>query len=176
MEMSYVVLGSSSCGKTSLVKRFLSGSFSDSYEPTTMDVFEKDHIFRSMNVEATYRIFDITGSEDFPAMRQMAINSGQTFAIVYAVNDRNSFEAAKRARDEIIKEKGRDDVPILLVGNKCDVDEEDREVSLEEGRTLANVWGCTFAETSAKSAINTNNVFTEPVMKIIKQRYPELRT
>ena len=173
-EMNFVVLGSCSSGKTSLVRRFLSGSFSDSYKPTTMDVFEEYYLFKSMNVAVTYRIFDITGSDDFPAMRQMAINSGQTFVIVYAVNDRNSFEDAKKVRSEIIGEKGSDDLSILLVGNKCDLKDEDRVVSPEEGRALAQNWGCTFAETSAKVSINTNNVFTEPAIRILKNKYPGL--
>lgn len=171
VEVNFVILGSSSCGKTSLMKRFLCGSFSDSYVPTTMDVFEEYYPFRSMNVAVTYRIFDITGSDDFPAMRQMAINSGQTFVIVYAVNDRSSFEEAKKARGEIIVEKGGDNVSIMLVGNKCDL-EEDRVVKTEEGKALAQNWGCSFAETSAKVSINTNNVFTEPVIKILKHKFP----
>jgi GTPase KRas protein len=174
--MNFAILGSSHSGKTSLVKRFLCGSFSDEYNPTSMDVFEEHYRLDATDVGVSYQIFDITGSDDFPAMRQLAINSAETFVIVYAVNDRKSFEDAKKVKMEILKTKGRGDVPILLVANKCDVDQENHVVSSEEGRMLAKHWGCQFAETSAKLSQNIDNLFTEPMIMILKQKYPELAT
>ena len=176
IQMNFAILGSSHSGKTSLVKRFLCGSFSDEYNPTSMDVFEEHYRLDATDVGVSYQIFDITGSDDFPAMRQLAINSAETFVIVYAVNDRKSFEDAKKVKMEILKTKGRGDVPILLVANKCDVDQENHVVSSEEGRMLAKHWGCHFAETSAKLSQNIDNLFTEPMIMILKQKYPELAT
>jgi GTPase KRas protein len=176
IQMNFAILGSSHSGKTSLVKRFLCGSFSDEYNPTSMDVFEEHYRLDATDVGVSYQIFDITGSDDFPAMRQLAINSAETFVIVYAVNDRKSFEDAKKVKMEILKTKGRGDVPILLVANKCDVDQENHVVSSEEGRMLAKHWGCQFAETSAKLSQNIDNLFTEPMIMILKQKYPELAT
>lgn len=174
IQMNFAILGSSHCGKTSLVKRFLCGSFSDKYNPTSMDVFEEHYKLDATDVGVSYRIFDITGSDDFPAMRQLAINSADIFVIVYAVNDRDSFEDAKNVKTEILRTKGRGDVPIFLVANKCDVDKENHVVSSEEGRMLAKQWGCHFAETSAKISQNIDNLFTEPMIKVVKQNYPEL--
>ncbi|CAB3988655.1 GTP-binding Di-Ras1 [Paramuricea clavata] len=176
IQMNFAILGSSHSGKTSLVKRFLCGSFSDEYNPTSMDVFEEHYRLDATDVGVSYQIFDITGSDDFPAMRQLAINSAETFVIVYAVNDRKSFEDAKKVKMEILKTKGRGEVPILLVANKCDVDQENHVVSSEEGRMLAKHWGCQFAETSAKISQNIDNLFTEPMIMILKQKYPELAT
>ena len=176
IQMNFAILGSSHSGKTSLVKRFLCGSFSDKYDPTSMDVFEEHYTLDATDVCVSYQIFDITGSDDFPAMRQLAINSAETFVIVYAVNDRKSFEDAKKIKMEILKTKGQSDIPVLLVANKCDVDKKDHVVSSAEGRLLASLWGCPFAETSAKISQNIDNLFTEPVIKILKQRYPELAT
>ncbi|XP_028403801.1 ras-related protein Rap-2a-like [Dendronephthya gigantea] len=177
IEMNFAILGSSHCGKTSLVKRFLCKSFSDKYNPTSMDVFEEHYRLDATDVGVSYRIFDITGSDDFPAMRQLAINSADTFVIVYAVNDRKSFEDAKKVKMEILKTKGRTaDIPILLVASKCDVDKENHVVSSEEGKVLAKHWGCHFAETSAKVSQNIDNLFTQPMIKTLKQKYPELAT
>ena len=176
IQMNFAILGSSHSGKTSLVKRFLRGSFSDKYNPTSMDVFEEHYKVDATDVGVSYRIFDITGSDDFPAMRQLAISSAETFVIVYAVDDRKSFEDAKKVKMEILKTKGQSDVPLLLVANKCDVDERNHVVSSEEGRMLAKHWGCHFAETSAKISQNIDNLFTEPMIEILKQKYPELAT
>jgi GTPase KRas protein len=133
-----------------------------------MDVFEEHYRLDATDVGVSYQIFDITGSDDFPAMRQLAINSAETFVIVYAVNDRKSFEDAKKVKMEILKTKGRGDVPIVLVANKCDVDQENHVVSSEEGRMLAKHW--------AKISKNVDSLFTEPMNKILEQKYPELAT
>lgn len=56
-------------------------------------------------------------------------------------------------------------MPILLVGNKCDLGHQ-RGVSTEQGAGLAEQWGCPFAECSAKNAHNVNTVFAEIVREI----------
>lgn len=50
-----------------------------------------------------------------------------------------------------------DDVPMVLVGNKCDLEDE-RVVGKELGKSLANQFNCAFMETSAKAKINVNDV------------------
>ena len=68
-------------------------------------------------------------------------------------------------KDQIIRVKGIDRVPMVLVGNKSDL-EHQREVSAEEGHALAHVWGCPFLEASAKSALNVNEIFVEMVLEM----------
>lgn len=46
---------------------------------------------------------------------------------------------------------------MVLVGNKCDLEEE-RVVGKDLGKTLANQFNCAFMETSAKAKINVNDV------------------
>ena len=174
IQMNVAVLGSSRCGKTSVVKRFLSNSYSDKYNPTLMDVFEEHFVLEQNNVGVEYRIFDVSGSDDFPAMKQLAVDSADTFVIVYAVDDRKSFEDAKKVKMEIMKIKGDVNGSILLVANKCDVDDNRRVVSSEEGKILSIEWDCLFVECSAKSAENIESLFIQPTMNTLKQKYPEL--
>ena len=61
--------------------------------------------------------------------------------------------------------KGTERVPILLVGNKVDL-EHQREVPTVEGMALAQIWGCAFVEASAKQRTNVNEVFAEIVREM----------
>ncbi|KAL7061337.1 hypothetical protein AAHC03_09944 [Spirometra sp. Aus1] len=70
-------------------------------------------------------------------------------------------------KDHITKVKDSDNVPTVLVGNKCDLEDE-RAVGKEEGQRLARHWGCTFIETSAKSRINVSEIFYDAVRQINK--------
>ena len=57
---------------------------------------------------------------------------------------------------------------MVLVGNKCDL-EDDRVVSKQDGQSLANVWGgCTMMECSARKKINVDEVFYDLVRQINK--------
>lgn len=79
----------------------------------------------------TLQITDTTGSHQFPAMQRLSISKGHAFILVYSVSSRQSLEEL-RPIWELIKEiKGPDltQIPVMLVGNKCDESAELREVS-----------------------------------------------
>lgn len=68
-------------------------------------------------------------------------------------------------RDQIVRVKGTEKVPLVLVGNKADLSHQ-REVSIEEGQQLAAAWNCTFLETSAKTTKNVNAIFIDVVREM----------
>lgn len=86
----------------------------------------------------------------------MWINFGEGFLLVYAVNDKESFEVLSRKRDRILKLKKGQICPIILVGNKCDLERE-RVISETEARELAKSWGAGYIETSATVILNFKN-------------------
>lgn len=61
----------------------------------------------------------------FPAMRALSISSADAFILVYDVTDESTFEEARLIRDLIHETKGTTVVPIVVVGNKLDLVEED---------------------------------------------------
>lgn len=66
---------------------------------------------------------------------------------------------------QITRVKGTDRVPLLLVGNKVDL-EHQREVATMEGLALAQAWNCPFIEASARNKMNVNEVFAEIVREM----------
>lgn len=63
-------------------------------------------------------------------------------------------------------------VPVILVGNKVDLESE-REVSSSEGQALAEEWGCPFMETSAKSKTMVDELFAEIVRQMDYAAQPD---
>jgi Ras homolog enriched in brain len=103
--------------------------------------------------------------------RQYAVGM-HGYALVYAVTSKTSFEMTKIINDKILNALGTDVVPRVLVGNKKDLIYE-RQVSTEDGKALAQKWGCRFVETSARHNENISEVFTLLIEEIQKDTMPE---
>ena len=69
-------------------------------------------------------ILDTAGQEEFSAMREQYMRSGEGFLLVFSLSDRRSFEDAARFHKEILRVKDRDEFPVMLVGNKADLDSQ----------------------------------------------------
>eukprot|EP01125_Pyxidicula_operculata_P004148 TRINITY_DN1604_c0_g1_i4.p1 TRINITY_DN1604_c0_g1~~TRINITY_DN1604_c0_g1_i4.p1 ORF type:complete len:134 (+),score=16.35 TRINITY_DN1604_c0_g1_i4:178-579(+) len=103
-------------------------------------------------------ILDTAGQETFSAMRELYMANGEGFALIYSITSNLSFAEVEKIRNGIIKHKGDNNVPMVLVGNKKDL-EAKREVAMNKGRTAAREWGCAFLESSAKTDTNIHEIF-----------------
>ena len=155
-----VFLGAAGVGKTALIRRFLQDTFEAKHRRTVEELHSREYEV-GPGVKITVEILDTSGSYSFPAMRKLSIQSGDAFALVYAVDDPPSLEAVKSLRDEILEVKGDKAAAIVVVGNKTDREAE-RSVSHKE--TLATVeldWNHSYVEASAKQNAKVVQVFRE---------------
>jgi len=155
-----VVLGDGGVGKSCITIQFTQNHFVKEYDPTIENSYRKQVTIDDESIMLD--ILDTAGQEEYSVMRDQYINSGQGFLIVYSVTARRSFETAGELRDKILQVKEADEYPIVLCGNKCDLEEE-RKVSLEEGTEKAKEWDVPFFETSAKTRVNIEESFFELV-------------
>ena len=170
-EYKVVVLGSGGVGKSALTVQFVSGTFMEKYDPTIEDFYRKE--IEVDGAPQVLEILDTAGTEQFSSMRDLYIRNSEAFIIVYSVTSHQTFQDIKSMQEQIIRVKGTDRVPILLVGNKIDL-EHLREVSTLEGMALAHLWSCPFLEASAKNRSNVNDIFVEVVreMNFNQQKRP----
>lgn len=104
------------------MKRRLTWSSIDSYrKQCTID-----------NEVALLDILDTAGQEEYSAMREQYMRTGEGFLLVFAINSRESFEEIRIYQQQILRVKDRDSFPMIIVGNKYDLRGE-RVVS-EQGR------------------------------------------
>ncbi|CAL6092237.1 Ras-related_protein Rap-1b [Hexamita inflata] len=160
--MRVVVVGTGAVGKSCITVRFALGKFAKKHDPTIEDFYRK--AIEVDNEMTMLDILDTAGQEEFSALRDSYMYGGDGFIMVYAVNSINSFEEIEKLRAQLLCIKGKENVPMLLVGNKCDL--EDREVTTEQGQQLADQYGCSFIEASARENINIQQIFTKIVQQI----------
>ncbi|XP_041255557.1 GTP-binding protein Di-Ras2 [Onychostruthus taczanowskii] len=167
-----VVFGAGGVGKSSLVLRFVKGTFRESYIPTIEDTYRQ--VISCDKSICTLQITDTTGSHQFPAMQRLSISKGHAFILVYSITSRQSLEELKPIYEQICQIKGDiESIPIMLVGNKND-ENQNREVESSEGEAMARKWKCAFMETSAKTNHNVKELFQE-LLNLEKRRTVSLQ-
>lgn len=167
-EYRIVVVGAGGVGKSALTVRFIQGNFVEKYDPTIEDSYRK--LVEVDGTACMLDIMDTAGQEEYSALRDQYMKTGQGFVLAYSITTATSFEAATKLRTQILRIKeDSQDIPIMLVGNKLDLEEE-RVVTTEQGRALAQKFQCGFIEASAKTNTCVKEIFFELVRMINKWR------
>jgi len=164
-EYKLVIVGGGGVGKSALTIQLIQNHFIDEYDPTIEDSYRKQVTIDDET--CLLDILDTAGQEEYSAMRDQYMRTGQGFLLVYAITSRSSFDEIAAFRDQILRVKDKDHVPMYLVGNKCDLEQE-RQVTTGEGTDLARSFGCSFCESSAKTRINVEESFYGLVREIRK--------
>ena len=161
-----VMLGSGAVGKSAITVQMVSGHFLSSYDPTIEDSYRT--IININNKDIILNIIDTAGQEEFYALRDQYMRSGDGYIIVFSITSVTSFLEVNAIKEQLNMILDVDDntlIPIILVGNKCDL-EEYRQVQSSDAQRLAEEWRVKYFETSAKNKTNINRIFEELVYLI----------
>lgn len=162
--LKIVVLGSGGVGKSALTVQFVQGIFVEQYDPTIEDSYRKQVEVDNKNV--MLEILDTAGTEQFTAMRDLYMKNGQGFVLVYSIIAQSTFNDLPDLKEQILRVKDMDSVPMVLVGNKCDLQDQ-RVISTEQGQQLAAKFGnCSFLESSAKTKTNVEQIFYDLIRQV----------
>ncbi|XP_054040480.1 GTP-binding protein Rit2-like [Rissa tridactyla] len=162
-EYKVVMLGAGGVGKSAMTMQFISHRFPDYHDPTIEDAYKTQ--VRTDDEPAYLDILDTAGQAEFTAMRDQYAQGGEGFIICYSSTDHQSFQEAAEFKELIYRVRHTYDTPLVLVGNKIDL-EEFRQVSTEEGMSLAREYSCSFFETSAALRFYIDDVFHGLVREI----------
>ncbi|KAI5212824.1 ras-related protein RSR1 [Aureobasidium subglaciale] len=142
-----------------------SGVWIERYDPTIEDSYRKQIDVDGRQV--ILEILDTAGTEQFTAMRELYMKSGQGFLLVFSITSSSSLKELSELREQLVNLKDDPNVPIVLVGNKSDL-EEDRAVSRAQAFAVSSGWGnVPYYETSARRRQNVTEVFVDVCRQII---------
>ncbi|VDO37262.1 unnamed protein product, partial [Brugia timori] len=180
-----LIIGNSSVGKTSFLFRYCDDSFTSAFVSTVGIDFKVKTVFRG-DKRVKLQIWDTAGQERYRTITTAYYRGAMGFILMYDITNEESFNSVqdwlvfnlkllvnvfplpiKFISDKCtqIKTYSWENAQVVLVGNKCDMDDE-RVVSCERGKQLADQLGLEFFETSAKENINVKAVF-EKLVEII---------
>ncbi|KAF4082768.1 hypothetical protein AMELA_G00131380 [Ameiurus melas] len=171
-DVKLALLGSEGAGKSAVLVRFLTKRFIGEYASNANSLYQKRLSIdgRQLNLE----VFDpCSQNVETRCILEEPVDWADGFVVVYTISDHMSFLNAKNILQQIRESrretcKGDMDVPVCLVGNKQDLCHS-RQVSEEEGRSLALEYRCIFQEVSAaENYLDIANLFTRLIRHVME--------
>ncbi len=152
-----VVLGNTAVGKTSIAQRFTSGTFSET-EPTIMASMKSKEVqIEGSNDVMQIKVWDTAGQEKYRSLASGYYRDAQAAILVYDCTNPDSFKAIDQWIIEL-KDNCKDDIVIVIAGNKCDKT-EDEKVRFEDASAYAEAIHALFFSVSAKDNIGIDRMF-----------------
>lgn len=160
MELSYaikvVLTGEFGVGKTSFMRDILYRHFTP--QPEFCDFGCKTLTVKDKLVRA--QIWDTCGLEKIRALTNSYYKGASAAMLFYDITNSNSFNSLTTWIDEIHKNTCPN-VVIMLIGNKCDLHNTERQISTESGENFAKQNNLLFYEMSIRDSINVDEAFVK---------------
>ena len=165
-----IFLGESGVGKTSIISRYMK-NYQSSPENTLAAISINKNI-KIDNLEVELQIWDTAGQEQYRSITSLFYKDALICILVYDVTKKTSFIQVKEYWYNSVKQNGMKDVIIAIVGNKCDLFEEE-EVSQEDGKHFGESINAIFKVVSAKEGIGIDKLFEEIIEKFKESQFME---
>ena len=170
MMFKIIIIGESGVGKSCLTLRITKNNFIEDYNPTIG--FENSSLYFKINDKIIkFEIWDTCGQETYRSLIKSYYRNTSLVILVYSIDDEKSFNQLNSWLKDI-RAYAEQNTKIFLVGNKIDINDENRKISNEMGNkfykdnNLSN-----FFETSAKTGYNIENVFKQGVKILYEENF-----
>ena len=167
-QFKLILLGDSGVGKSSLLHSYMKEEFQDNIPCTINADFKIKKLKIDPYTIVNITIWDTCGQEKYRAMTNLYFKDSNGIILLYDVIDKNSFYGINSWLNEIYKNINEDEISIILVGNKIDL--EQRSISYEEGKAFAEKNNLLFCECSSKNGKNIDMVFNLIIKDIINKK------
>ena len=161
-----VLIGDSGVGKTNILTRYTKNEFSLATQ-TTVGVEFGSKIIKKNDKLIKLQIWDTAGQERYKSITSAYYKGSKGAFVVYDISRKPTFENVDKWIGEL-KTNASEDVLIMLVGNKSDL-EDKREVQIDEVKKKAEQYKIAFCETSALEGKNIEQAFDSLIDEIAKK-------
>ena len=169
ISINIIALGNTEVGKTAYIIRNTENKFRPSLSTVGIDMRNK-RIELENGQKVNIKFYDTSGQERYRSLAPNFIKKADGIILMYDITNRESFDTISRWWNDIFDLKERD-FPVILVGNKCDLEDE-RKVQKEEGEKIAKEYNVKFYEASNKDGINVEKSSRE-LINVILSRKPD---
>ena len=156
--LKLIIIGDTSCGKSAILHQFVEGKVKEGAPKHTIGVEFGTKVLTLTAKTVKLHIWDTSGQERFRSVTHSYYRGASGALIVYDISNRTTYESLKGWLSDVRSLAGSN-VSIILCGNKSDLPDEERQVSLLEGSRFAQENDCMFLETSALNGANVDEVF-----------------
>ena len=164
-----LTIGESGVGKTCILRRFVENKFLKNHL-ATIGIDFKTKTLNINDQEIKLKIWDTAGQERFRNITNQYYKGADGIVLVFDVTDEASFEKIKDWMDQILSNTNKDEICLVLLGNKCDAEATARSIKPEQGKELANELNINYFETSALSGYNIKEAFETLTIDIMKKK------
>ena len=162
-----LTIGESGVGKTCILRRFVENKFLKNHLATIGIDFKTKNLIIN-NKEIKLKIWDTAGQERFRNITTQYYKGADGIVLVYDVTDDGSFEKIRDWMAQIQANAEKDELGLVLLGNKCDV--EPRVVTEEQGNKMAEELHISYFETSALTGQGIKEAFEQLARDIMKKK------
>ncbi|XP_063784535.1 EF-hand calcium-binding domain-containing protein 4B [Pseudophryne corroboree] len=166
-----VMVGNSSVGKTSFLRRFCE----DSFYPGSSATVGIDYSVKTVtvdNCQVALQLWDTAGQERYRSITKQFFRKADGVIVMYEITSKDTFTAVRQWLTSV-EEGAGDKIPILLLGNKTDIDKE-REVPYGLGEQLSKDCSLIFYECSASSGHNVKESVLH-LARILKEQEDKVK-
>ena len=161
INIKLAILGKTLVGKSALTYRFICDKFPTEHDTTVEDQYRINITIDDKKCDL--EILDTAGQDDYQTMLDTWIEFGNCYLLVYSIDDLESFNSLKKKYERICQIKNNENFSVVIVGNKCDLPENERKVQKTEVENYCKSISVEFMEASALNKINVKEAFTAVV-------------
>lgn len=134
-EAKLVLFGEQNVGKSSIAQRFCKNIFTDQHVATIGGAYQQQKVVLSNGQTIKFHIWDTGGQERFRSMGNLYYKDASAAILTYDITNKKSLEGLNYWIEELKNKCNTEKMVICLVGNKCDVDNSERKISKEIGKS-----------------------------------------
>ena len=164
-----LTIGDGGVGKTSILRRYVENKFLK-HHLSTIGIDFLSKTLKIKDKEIKLKIWDTAGQERYRNITSHIYKDADGIILVFDVTSEDSFNQITDWMEQIKNNVSKEKINLILVGNKCDIQE--RMVEKERGEEMAKKLNINYYETSALTGDGINDAFEGLAKQIFKSKNP----